>query len=492
MALLQRDSGQYPNDFEYQSTSPSTKPQNLRMNSPFDTYEFNHLQSTPFPHTPSYNGSYQNSPYSGHSELSFDPEGPESFGLLGDELNGLATRDEYDPSEYDGPNSSSLLMFDGDFLDPNGAQVSVSVTPAPLDQHSPLSFDHSSPSSNGDGAPRSRASSVSSNPNPQIHSGSSPRLDVAHTFEKLRFESPHWATSHLPIDRATSPPKKAQSPPQLLIPDSSPSARPLFSQDPPLINAPEGDGGFMSGPQLHIVPATPVSGGGAASQSVPFQSTLETLHQGKSPLLDMITFYLRNPILTIFVPCVRFTSVQVQVKPGHSNGRLPPSGISNSPKSPSNSGWPSWVHSPSRTATLIHRGCPLRFTRTLQIPPSSSQIPPSARAANQIPPHPCPVLSGTTLSWPTITLAPSMALPSTTPPPSTSAMSFRSHSSIHPVPLPTSPPSTSPPSSPNSTSTRPLADHPTSPPTSPLPTFAGQSLTVAVVPRTPVSRAPKI
>lgn len=282
MALLQRDSGQYPNDFEYQSTSPSTKPQNLRMNSPFDTYEFNHLQSTPFPHTPSYNGSYQNSPYSGHSELSFDPEGPESFGLLGDELNGLATRDEYDPSEYDGPNSSSLLMFDGDFLDPNGAQVSVSVTPAPLDQHSPLSFDHSSPSSNGDGAPRSRASSVSSNPNPQIHSGSSPRLDVAHTFEKLRFESPHWATSHLPIDRATSPPKKAQSPPQLLIPDSSPSARPLFSQDPPLINAPEGDGGFMSGPQLHIVPATPVSGGGAASQSVPFQSTLETLHQGSS------------------------------------------------------------------------------------------------------------------------------------------------------------------------------------------------------------------
>lgn len=39
---------------------------------------------------------------------------------------------------------------------------------------------------------------------------------------------------------------------------------------------------MTSGPQLHIVPATPVSGGGAASQSVPFQSTLETLHQGST------------------------------------------------------------------------------------------------------------------------------------------------------------------------------------------------------------------
>lgn len=278
MALLQQD--QYPTEFDYQSTSPSTKPHNIGTTSAFDTYEFNGFKSPPFPHTSSYNGSYQNSPYSGHSELSFDPDGPENVGF-GEELNGLmAAREEYDPSEYDPPNSSALLMFDGEFLDPNGAPVSVSVTPAPLNQHSPLSFDHSSPSSNGDGAPRSRTSSVSSNHKPQIHAGSSPRLDMAHSFEKLHFESPHWQANHLPVDRATSPPKKPQSPPQLLIPDSSPS---MFSQEPPLINAPEGDGGFMtSGPQLHIVPATPVSGGGAASQSVPFQSTLETLHQGST------------------------------------------------------------------------------------------------------------------------------------------------------------------------------------------------------------------
>ncbi|KAF9223312.1 hypothetical protein BS17DRAFT_133720 [Gyrodon lividus] len=284
MSLLQQDSTQYPNELDYQSTSPSNKAINIGTNSPFDSYEFNHLQSPPFPHTPSYNGSYQNSPYSGHSELSYDPDGPDGFALLGEGLDGLAVREDYDPSEYDPPNSSGLLVFDGEFmsgLDHHGAPVSVSVTPAPIDRHSPHSYDHSSPSSNGDGQPRSRASSVSSNP--QIHPHSSPHLDVAHTFENLRFESPNWQSRQLPGDRAMSPPRKPQSPPQLLIPESSPSNRPMYPQEPPMINAPEGDGGFVSsGPQLHIVPATPVSGGGAASQAVPFQSTLETLHQGSA------------------------------------------------------------------------------------------------------------------------------------------------------------------------------------------------------------------
>ncbi|KAF8135174.1 hypothetical protein EV363DRAFT_1119813, partial [Boletus edulis] len=176
----------------------------------FDMYEFSHLQSPPFPHTPSYNGSYHNSPYSGQSDLSYDPDGPD--------------RDEYDPAEYDAPNSSSLLVFDSDYVtgfDPTGAHVAVSVTPAQIDQHSPRSYDHSSPSSNGDGRPRSRASSLSSNP--QILPHSSPHLDVAHNFENLRFESPNWRQNQLPGERTMSPPRKAQSPPQLLIPDSSPS-----------------------------------------------------------------------------------------------------------------------------------------------------------------------------------------------------------------------------------------------------------------------------
>ena len=304
MALLRSDPSHY-RDLDYHSPSPSHKPLNIGAPSPFDTYEFSHLQSPPFPHTPSYNGSYHNSPYSGHSDLSYDPDGPESLTLLGDGLDGLAVREDYDPSEYDPPNSSSLLVFDGEFmtnLDPSGAHVSVSVTPAPIDQHSPRSYDHSSPSSNGDGRPRSRASSVSSNP--QILPHSSPHFDVAHNFENLRFESPNWRHNQLPGERTLSPPRKAQSPPQLLIPDSSPS---LFPQETPMINAPDGDGGFVSsGPQLHIVPATPVSGGGAASQAAPFQSTLETLHQGKS--IDIITVISGNAFLP-FLYRLRFISV---------------------------------------------------------------------------------------------------------------------------------------------------------------------------------------
>jgi hypothetical protein len=153
----------------------------------------------------------------------------------------------------------------------------------PFDRRSP--FDYSSPSSNAGSnhesgpehdIPRSRASSVSSLNHP------SPRLQVAQSLEGMSFHSPHWNPTQLPIDPSMSPPQKPQSPPQLLIPDTS-TAGPSFSQQTPSINAPSGDGGMVStGPQLHIVPATPVSGGGAASQSVPFQTTLGTLHQGHS------------------------------------------------------------------------------------------------------------------------------------------------------------------------------------------------------------------
>ena len=304
MSLLRSDPQHY-RDADYHTPSPSNKPLNIGSSSPFDPYEFGHLQSTQFPHTPADNGSYQNSPYSGHSELSYDPDGPDGFALLGDGLDALPVREEYDPSEYDPPNSSGLLVFDNEFMtgfDPNASHVSVSVTHASMDQHSPRSYDHSSPSSNGEARSRSRASSVSSNP--QILPHSSPHLDVAHNFENLRFESPNWRHNQLPGERTLSPPRKPQSPPQLLIPESSPS---LFPQETPMINAPEGDGGFVSsGPQLHIVPATPVSGGGAASQAVPFQSTLETLHQGE--FIDFITFISGITFLP-FLSSLRFTSV---------------------------------------------------------------------------------------------------------------------------------------------------------------------------------------
>lgn len=187
-------------------------------------------------------------------------------------------------------------MFDSDFMgdqQQNSPHVSVSVTPAPIDYQSPNAFDYSSPSSNGggdsgpDGQPRSRGSSISSNHNNSnnnpTNNMASPRLDVTQGFENMRFDSPHWGTSALPPARSLSPPNKPQSPPQLLIPDSGSSSGSMFPQgSPPVINAPDGDGGLMGqGPQLHIVPATPVSGGGGTSQAVPFQTSLETLHQGK-------------------------------------------------------------------------------------------------------------------------------------------------------------------------------------------------------------------
>lgn len=374
MALLQSDSVHY-RDLDY-AQSPPNKPINVGTNSPFDTYEFGHLQSPPFPHTSSYNGSYQNSPYSGNSELSYDPDGPDGFALFGDSLD---VREDYDPSEYDPPNSSGLLVFDGEFisgLDHNTGHVSVSVTPAPIDQHSPRSYDHSSPSSNDDARPRSRASSVSSNP--QILPHSSPHLDVAHNFEKLRFESPNWRHNQLPTERTLSPPRKAQSPPQLLIPDSSPA---LFPQEAPMINAPEGDGGFVSsGPQLHIVPATPVSGGGAASQAVPFQSTLETLHQGK--FIDSSPRLFWELYSYLFYPCCVLPPYQaLHRKMDHSNNQQHPHGINdkfNKPRSPNLSGYHNSTnrpHSFTPTATLLI-GCPLlepKYIPMVQIPTSSFQ-----------------------------------------------------------------------------------------------------------------------
>ncbi|KAJ7036285.1 hypothetical protein C8F04DRAFT_483506 [Mycena alexandri] len=195
-----------------------------------DPLDYTTLGSPPFPHTPSYNGSYHNSPYSNHSELSFSGE-QESFSLFEDEpAGGIAARD-YDPAEYDPP-QSSLLMFNdnGEYVpgayDP--AQISaVPVAHAPDARGGP--YDYSSPSSNDSGddnnnstmnAHRSRASSISSNP----HISPSPRMDVAQSFENMSFRSPNWGTDPLPAnaarERPTSPNmQKPQSPPRLLMPD---------------------------------------------------------------------------------------------------------------------------------------------------------------------------------------------------------------------------------------------------------------------------------
>jgi transcription factor CRZ1 len=219
-----------------------------------DHFEFDFAPSPNLPQTPSYNGSYQNSPYAPYSELEFDG-------------NIVVEQEDYDPSEYDAPSNNHTPLLD--FMNPH-----VAVTPPPRDGGFERSFDRSSPnSSNGlpeqESESRSRASSVSSHSH--SHYPSSPPIQG---LESLRFDSPHWSTTLLPPDKPSSPSQKPPSPPSLVIPDGSPSMNTENLQRAPLINAPQGDGGVMNGPQLHIVPATPISGG--VPPTVPFINNPES------------------------------------------------------------------------------------------------------------------------------------------------------------------------------------------------------------------------
>ena len=202
--------------------------------SPFDAFTIEQdfgPDSHPFPHTPSYNGSYQNSPYSVVSDLpTFDNTEGSDFGLGYENASGVSINDDYDPSEYDLPNAPSLLTFDDSYMP--SVDVSVSITPPGYDDSSPKGYDRSSPASSaGEDGRRSRASSTSSYLHPN-----SPPLDVAQNFESLHFDSPAWGPAQLPNDRPSPPAPKTPSPPQLLIPES-----PAMSvhDEPPQINAPE-------------------------------------------------------------------------------------------------------------------------------------------------------------------------------------------------------------------------------------------------------------
>lgn len=165
-------------------------------------------------------------------------------------------------------------MFDDDFMSGvnSSNRVSVSITPAD-DPHSPAYYDHGSPSSSNGGAEsgaendrRSPASSVSSHPGVSA----SPHLD----FNQLRVESPYHTPVPMPGE-GSSPQMKPQSPPLLVIPDLNQPGG--YAQDQPVIHAPEGDG---VGPRLHIVPATPVSGG-ETTRATGFRNT--TISQGPYP-----------------------------------------------------------------------------------------------------------------------------------------------------------------------------------------------------------------
>jgi hypothetical protein len=238
-------------------------PDNLNLSPHHTTFDsFDLRPSSPhFPATPSYSGSYHNSPYSQVSELDFDSK-DDSLGLFDSDPLAISPREDYDPSKYDAPSSTGLLMFDDGFMSGvnNSNRVSVSVTPAD-DAHSPAYYDQGSPgSSNGGGESgaengrRSPASSASSH----LGMTASPHLD----FNQLHVESPYHRPISIPNEGA-SPQMKAQSPPLLVIPEPG-----GYQQEQPVIRAPEGN---RVGPSLHIVPATPV-GGGETTQAGGFRN----------------------------------------------------------------------------------------------------------------------------------------------------------------------------------------------------------------------------
>ncbi len=284
--------------------SPSSAPIDLDHGSPFEqgfnvpdsiNQAINPLTSPIHPHTPSYNGSYYNSPFSNHSELP-DLDFFQDFPSSTTANSGL--NPEYEPSEYDAPNQgNSLLIFQSEagfmspHLSPNNSGPDGLRT-----RGSP--FDHGSPASstgvddNHHGGRHSRASSISSNhespsaqaPNthsPQAPFQPSPRLEVMHSFGNMSVHTPNWVTQPLPSHspRIGKEPlqQKPQSPPRLTMPSAMTFASEATAV--PKINAPDADDGGLA---FNIVPATPVAGRDTnGRQHLPFQQTLDTLSQGE-------------------------------------------------------------------------------------------------------------------------------------------------------------------------------------------------------------------
>lgn len=276
--------------------------QNSPFDSPFaipDNNNAHPLASPVYPNTPSYNGSYFNSPFSQHSdlvELDFLQDLPSAS-------TGTSGQNDYEPSEYDAPNqSSSLLMLpsDQDFMSPHFSPPidNQRGRGSPFDQPSPIS---SSPGRDDNNHParHSRASSVASNqhspqpslsPQPQFQP--SPRLDALSSFGNISIQTPNWAPLPLPNSHSPNIPAvplpKPQSPPRLAMPSGI-----SFSSEAtaiPTINAPDSKDP-SNGLMFNIVPATPVAGGDTGvRQHIPFQQTLSTLSQGDCFSL----FYLYN------------------------------------------------------------------------------------------------------------------------------------------------------------------------------------------------------
>lgn len=233
---------------------------------------------------PSHQGSYHNSPYSDFA--SFD-EGSNDFADISihidqPDVDGLVVEHDYDPADYDAPGDNALYFDNDDFI-PN------------LSPDLAARYDHSSPASSaGDGpgqdqlsvlshGQRSRASSVSSNHgvNPALTTGAPGSRDYQSTFEfeNMTFNSPSPGPQQLWSQNTQSPTSanKPMSPPALYIPGPdiihtagtpSPTSSAHSDAGAGANRGGLGAGLLPSGPGIHIVPATPVSGGGANGHDI--------------------------------------------------------------------------------------------------------------------------------------------------------------------------------------------------------------------------------
>ncbi|PVF99744.1 hypothetical protein CPB86DRAFT_275628 [Serendipita vermifera] len=275
-----------------------------------------------FPYTPSYRESF--TPYGSDSGISWTGRESGANQLYDEPVD--ANDVEYNPADFDGPGSHSNVTspylldqepsltvpssagYNGDQMMGNQGHLSPRIrsfsteskssyggTPharmnsLDVNSFSPRPYSAPSPASSVGGLdierPRSRASSVSSN-----HQAT-PSLTVGpmgDAFDKMGFDVDSdlvWRSQQQQTQQQQQlngqGGVKVQSPPQLFIPNEGSSSTlqiPSFGTQASLGTGLSTGGLGLSAPGINILPATPVSGGGAGASHVPFDTVLKNLN----------------------------------------------------------------------------------------------------------------------------------------------------------------------------------------------------------------------
>lgn len=249
--------------------------------------------------------------------------------LTGPDHSNMNNRARGSPFDHSSPSSNGDPNDNNNNFNPNDGRHS---------RASSVGSHHYSPRPTPSPLPQLMSNNGMNNNNNHPHPHPSPRLDVAASFGNMSVHTPNWGTQPLPSTGGLGvmssnsnhpsplhhplplPSQKPQSPPRLLMPDGD-AGEYQYQHQPlgvPRINAPStstngddnddemndgsngagglglnggkgvgGGGGSGGGPMFHIVPATPISGGGPDEDGhglghgrVPFQQTLATLVQG--------------------------------------------------------------------------------------------------------------------------------------------------------------------------------------------------------------------